>query len=171
MRMRWLVASVLATGMMVQPLASWAGEHGRGSGGGFNGGGVSHSSAVTDGPSAIRTSGHWAPNGTHWGRNHSGWRSNYWIGRWFWLPGFVGFGTYQWDYPYWYDYPTINVTTDYGVIEDVQSALADRGYYHGVIDGILGPESRQAIEAFQSDQGLPVTGQIDGKLLAALRLI
>ena len=63
------------------------------------------------------------------------------------------------------------MTTDYGVIEDVQSALADRGYYRGVIDGILGPQSRQAIEAFQADQGLPVTSEIDGKLLAALRLI
>jgi hypothetical protein len=105
--------------------------------------------------------------GTHWGRCHGGSHYNYWNGRRFWVAGVFGFGTYQWDYPYWYDYPTSNVTTDYGVIEDVQSALADRGYYRGVIDGILGAQSRQAIEAFQADQGLPVTGQIDGKLLAA----
>jgi peptidoglycan hydrolase-like protein with peptidoglycan-binding domain len=63
------------------------------------------------------------------------------------------------------------VTTDYNIIAEVQSALAERGYYHGVIDGIIGPRRRQAIEAYQVDQGLPVTGQIDGKLLAALRLI
>jgi hypothetical protein len=141
------------------------------SSGGFNGGVVSHRSAVTHGFSGSRSSGHWAPNGTHWGRSHGGSHYNYWNGRRFWVAGVFGFGTYQWDYPYWYDYPASNVTTDYGVIEDVQSALADRGYYRGVIDGILGAQSRQAIEAFQADQGLPVTGQIDGKLLAALRLI
>lgn len=168
MRMRWLVAGLLATGMIMLPLASSAGPRG-GFGGGFHGGGVSHSSAVTHGAYGGRSLGHWTPGGTHLGQNV--WHYNYSNGRWFWFPGFFGFGTYQWADPYWDDYSTTNVTTDYGALEEVQSALADRGYYHGVIDGIIGPQSRQAIEAFQADQGLPVTGQIDGKLLAALRLI
>ena len=50
----------------------------------------------------------------------------------------------------------------------VQSGLAQRGYYHGAIDGEIGSGSRQAIRAFQAAQGLPVTGMIDPKLLKAL---
>jgi peptidoglycan hydrolase-like protein with peptidoglycan-binding domain len=52
----------------------------------------------------------------------------------------------------------------------VQSALSKRGYYRGPIDGRIGASSRRAIRAFQSDQGLPVTGLIDHKLLKALQL-
>jgi peptidoglycan hydrolase-like protein with peptidoglycan-binding domain len=52
----------------------------------------------------------------------------------------------------------------------VQSALSKRGYYRGPIDGVIGAGSRRAIRAFQSDQGLPVTGLIDRKLLTALQL-
>jgi peptidoglycan hydrolase-like protein with peptidoglycan-binding domain len=33
-----------------------------------------------------------------------------------------------------------------------------QGYYHGRIDGILGPQTRRAIARYQSDQGLRVTG-------------
>jgi putative peptidoglycan binding protein len=50
----------------------------------------------------------------------------------------------------------------------VQSELAQRGYYHGAIDGEIGSGSSQAIRAFQAAQGLPVTGKIDPKLLDAL---
>jgi peptidoglycan hydrolase-like protein with peptidoglycan-binding domain len=51
----------------------------------------------------------------------------------------------------------------------VQAALAWRGYYSGRLDGVLGPETREAIRSFQSHQGLPVTGQIDNGLISALR--
>jgi len=37
-----------------------------------------------------------------------------------------------------------------------------------MIDGVIGPQSRDAIEAFKADHGLPVTGQIDAGLLKAL---
>jgi localization factor PodJL len=50
----------------------------------------------------------------------------------------------------------------------VQSELAQRGYYKGAIDGVIGSDSREAIRAFQAAQGLPVTGAIDTKLLDAL---
>jgi peptidoglycan hydrolase-like protein with peptidoglycan-binding domain len=50
----------------------------------------------------------------------------------------------------------------------VQSGLAQRGYYHGPIDGEIGSGSRQAIRAFQAAQSLPVTGLIDPELLKAL---
>jgi peptidoglycan hydrolase-like protein with peptidoglycan-binding domain len=52
----------------------------------------------------------------------------------------------------------------------VQTELANRGYYHGSIDGAIGPGSRDAIRAFQRANNLPVTGLIDPPLLKALRL-
>jgi peptidoglycan hydrolase-like protein with peptidoglycan-binding domain len=51
----------------------------------------------------------------------------------------------------------------------VQAELARRGYYRGSVDGVLGPESRDAIRSFQARNGLPVTGRIDGDLVRALR--
>ncbi len=51
---------------------------------------------------------------------------------------------------------------------DVQQALKRRGYYKGGIDGDIGPASRSAIRAYQSDRGLPVTGRIDRALVDAL---
>jgi peptidoglycan hydrolase-like protein with peptidoglycan-binding domain len=56
------------------------------------------------------------------------------------------------------------------VASPVQSALAKRGYYRGPIDGVIGARSRRAIRGFQNDQGLPVTGSIDGKLIKTLRI-
>src|SRR5580704_4564948 len=51
----------------------------------------------------------------------------------------------------------------------VQAALARRGYYRGPIDGAIGPETRNAIRSFQAHQGLPVTGEMDGRLIRALQ--
>jgi N-acetylmuramoyl-L-alanine amidase len=45
------------------------------------------------------------------------------------------------------------------VIEAIQNALASLGYYTGIIDGLPGPLSTAAIEAFQRDSGLTVTGE------------
>lgn len=53
---------------------------------------------------------------------------------------------------------------------DVQLALRRRGYYHGPIDGDLGPGSRAAIRDYQYDRGLAVTGRIDTALLRSLGL-
>jgi peptidoglycan hydrolase-like protein with peptidoglycan-binding domain len=39
-----------------------------------------------------------------------------------------------------------------------------------MIDGVIGPQSRHAIEAFQADHGLPVAGQIDARLLKRYHL-
>jgi len=53
---------------------------------------------------------------------------------------------------------------------DVQRALAESGYYHGEIDGILGPATRDAIAKFQADQGLEPTGRITQALVRTLGL-
>ena len=50
----------------------------------------------------------------------------------------------------------------------VQVALARRGYYRGEIDGIVGPGTRSAIRRYQYDQGYPVTGRVDDRLLRML---
>ncbi|MEO1197990.1 MAG: peptidoglycan-binding domain-containing protein [Pseudomonadota bacterium] len=49
-----------------------------------------------------------------------------------------------------------------------QRLLADLGYAPGVIDGLMGPQTRGAVEAFQRDRGLVVTGQVDAALVLAL---
>lgn len=38
--------------------------------------------------------------------------------------------------------------------QEIQIALKNAGYYEGVIDGILGSRSRDAIRRFQQDNGL-----------------
>ena len=50
----------------------------------------------------------------------------------------------------------------------VQRALARQGYYHGPIDGDIGPGSRSAIARYQRDRGLAVTGSINASLLRSL---
>jgi len=53
-------------------------------------------------------------------------------------------------------------------IRSVQQALKIRGIYSGQIDGILGPDSRRAIETYQLQNKRPVTGQPDAQLNALL---
>ena len=57
-----------------------------------------------------------------------------------------------------------------GTAYSVQRALAERGFYYGAIDGLIGPMTRGAIASFQSEAGLPVTGEIHASLLRALGL-
>ena len=55
------------------------------------------------------------------------------------------------------------------LVLSVQEELDARGYDPGRIDGVAGPITREAVRQFQSEAGLPVTGEIDGLLLDALR--
>ncbi len=52
----------------------------------------------------------------------------------------------------------------------VQKELAKLGYYHGQIDGLVGPETRKAISWFQSVDKLSITGRIDDRTLKALQI-
>jgi hypothetical protein len=56
------------------------------------------------------------------------------------------------------------------VTSEAQQALAHAGYYSGPIDGNLGPVTQAAIQAYQRDHNLPVTGAVDGALISALGL-
>ncbi len=53
-------------------------------------------------------------------------------------------------------------------IRSVQAALRRLGIYSGVVDGILGPDTRRAIEDCQVENKLPVTEQPDQTLNALL---
>lgn len=50
----------------------------------------------------------------------------------------------------------------------VQNALTDKGYYAGEVDGVFGQETQVALEAFQGDNRLKVTGLPDAVTLYAL---
>jgi len=45
------------------------------------------------------------------------------------------------------------------IVKEVQTALAALEYYTGPIDGIYGPSTTSAIEAFQKDAGITVDGK------------
>ncbi len=47
----------------------------------------------------------------------------------------------------------------------LQEGLSILGYYDGAIDGLAGPATRAAIEAFQRDNDLAVTGQVSAELV------
>lgn len=48
-------------------------------------------------------------------------------------------------------------------IQDIQQALSNAGFYKGKIDGILGPNTRKAVEAFQSQNALKADGKVGPK--------
>jgi peptidoglycan hydrolase-like protein with peptidoglycan-binding domain len=53
-------------------------------------------------------------------------------------------------------------------IRAVQRALIERRLQHGKADGVLGPKTREAISAFQRQQGIQVTGSIDARTVSSL---
>lgn len=97
-----------------------------------------------------------------------------------------GGGYYYWWNDYWY--PAYGYSPYYNnylysepiygydnlapgqVIENVQLALRDEGYYSGAIDGLVGPQTRAALAAYQQDHGLIVTEAIDEPTLVTLGL-
>jgi len=48
-------------------------------------------------------------------------------------------------------------------VVQVQQRLARAGYYHGAIDGIMGPATRRAIRAYERDHNMRAYGVIDGQ--------
>ena len=113
--------------------------------------------------------------------NRNWWRSHY-------NTRFVlfGGGYYYWNLGYWY--PAFGYSPFYNnyaysepiygynnlapgqVIQNVQLALRDQGYYPGAIDGLIGSQTRAALSAFQRDRGLIITSAVDEPTLVALGL-
>ena len=131
-------------------------------------------------------------------RFHNGGRVNVFLGGFgFGSPFFYGYpywGYPYYGYPYGYGYPVNAYYSydprgvyegrmanppqstndgggkDYSMTARVQRQLAAAGYYHGEIDGIAGDGTRRAIRNYERDNGLPVDGQIDRRLLSTMGL-
>ena len=54
------------------------------------------------------------------------------------------------------------------VVEEVQRILAGLNLYPGTVDGLTGPQTRSAIEAYRKMVGLSASAEIDDQLLAQL---
>lgn len=52
--------------------------------------------------------------------------------------------------------------------QEIQLALKNAGYYSGVIDGKIGPQSKKAIEEFQKANSLKVDGKVGPKTWGVL---
>jgi N-acetylmuramoyl-L-alanine amidase len=78
------------------------------------------------------------------------------------------YGSYYGDEPAPYSAPAYDSSASLAM--SVQDQLTRLGYSPGAIDGVIGPQTRDAIADFQSDHRLPVTGQIDTPLVQALGL-
>jgi len=174
MKLHFLLVGGVAMGLLISAPDSMA--HG---GGGFGGGG----GRGGGGGNLFHGGGHFGGQ-FHGGGFHGGRGRFFHRGRFF-GPGFAFYGYgypwwWDWDYPYYsagyygYDpYYSGSYEGDHDPrltsTRAVQAALAWQGYYSGRIDGVMGPETREAIRAFQQNRGLPVTGRIDSGLIDALR--
>jgi hypothetical protein len=88
------------------------------------------------------------------------WNAGYWFPAWGYYPN----AYYAWDGPI---YAYNNLPPDQ-VIANVQAALQQQGYYHGDVDGLIGPLTRSAIAGYQRDHGLYITSAIDQPTLQSL---
>jgi hypothetical protein len=139
--------------------------------------------------------GNW--HGGNWhGGNWHGWNGGSRVNFFFGGFGYPYFGYPYWGSPFYYGYPygypvgayysydprgvyqgqVVNPGRstnegggkDFSMAARVQRQLADAGYYHGAIDGVVGDGTRRAIRNYERDNGLPVDGEIDNQLLATL---
>ncbi len=94
-----------------------------------------------------------------------------------------GYGTSSGYYPYSYGggYPYNGYNSNYSyytptygysgsTVAAVQQRLGRLGYYRGVVDGVMGPQTRAAIAGFESRNGMAVDGTISRSLLDTLGL-
>jgi hypothetical protein len=88
------------------------------------------------------------------------WNAGYWFPAWGYYPN----AYYAWDGPI---YAYNNLPPDQ-VIANVQTALQQQGYYHGDVDGLVGPLTRAAIADYQRNHGLYITSAIDQPTLQSL---
>lgn len=100
----------------------------------------------------------------------------------------IGGGWYYWNAGYWYPawgyddsaayypydgpiYVGDKPTPFDQVVADVQSTLQEQGYYHGEVDGLVGPLTQEALTSYQIAQGLEPTAAIDQPTLESLGLV
>jgi len=88
------------------------------------------------------------------------WNAGYWFPAWGYYPN----AYYAWDGPI---YAYHHLPPDQ-VIANVQATLQQQGYYHGDVDGLVGPLTRAALADYQRDHGLYETAAIDQPTLESL---
>jgi hypothetical protein len=169
-----IAVALLAAG----PAFGYGGRGGGGGGGGFHGRSFS-SGGRSFAFGGSRGGGYgYSRGGYGYGRGY-GYRRYGYGGYGYVYPYY--YGGYPYDYGYDYAQPAYTVygnsydndDSDSGggaVSVAVQRELAHDGYYHGPIDGIVGPATQAAITAYQRDNGLRPTGAINSRLLDALDL-
>ncbi len=175
------LAGLILTGILaIAPNIALA-HGGGGGGGGHFGGGGGHFGGGHGG-------GFHAGFGAHSGGNFHG---SFGGGR------YGGYGFHHRHYGYFYPYPFVSDYDNDGYLDDysdqydydganddlqatptpsmsseltfsVQKELTGLGYYHGPLDGVIGPETEAAVRWFQSVDKLPVTGEINDVTLRAL---
>ena len=87
--------------------------------------------------------------------------------------GYPYYGAYPYGYGYYAPRTTVYATArinDDATVAAVQRRLARGGYYHGSVDGVIGPATRTAIRSFERNNGLAVDGEIDPQLLRTMGL-
>ena len=89
--------------------------------------------------------------------------------------GYPYYGAYPYGYGYGYYAPRTTVYATARINDDhtvaaVQRRLSQGGYYHGSVDGVIGPATRVAIRSYERNNGLPVDGEIDRQLLRTMGL-
>lgn len=119
-------------------------------------------------------------NHHHWGFRNGGWfiLDDGYYGYPYYGYGWNGGGYYDTPYGYAYSdaaddgsgYAQQPAPTGDSLATDVQAALNQQGYDAGPADGDVGPQTRNAIAAFQQDHGLTPTGRINSALLSALKI-
>ena len=53
-------------------------------------------------------------------------------------------------------------------VRAAQQALKDKGHDPGMVDGVMGPKTKQALRDFQKKEGLKESGQLDSETMAKL---
>ncbi len=66
--------------------------------------------------------------------------------------------------------PSVPKVAKDAIVRLVQERLAERGFDPGPVDGMMGRATREALGAFQANEGLPVSNGADAGTLAALGL-
>jgi peptidoglycan hydrolase-like protein with peptidoglycan-binding domain len=57
------------------------------------------------------------------------------------------------------------------LVEDVQRELLATGHFNGLVDGVTGPKTRVAIEAYQRENGIEITGEASKALVEHIRYV
>lgn len=181
-----LSLALAAAGLLALAAPADAQNH-RGGGGGNMGGSMNHGGGNFNRGHFVGGRG-----GYYWhGRWYGGDRFNFYVGGigypwWGWGYPYYAYGYYPYPPPYGYYGPGYGQQQGVyngkianprensdgkdtsSVPQRVQRQLAEAGYYHGPIDGVIGDGTQRAIRNYQRDNGLPVTGHIDDSLLNSM---